>query len=169
MAQLVPGDAPDPDGERRFAERAFPLLEPVGWTGERHRGGYGVRDPGGITTALGLIFGPWDPFVSEPRLAVTVGSSFPISVTDPHAPFVMGPRLLARRDELLRPPDRHERATLSKALVEIDGARVEVDVLRRQDRWIAHGRWDGYAVEIHAIRVDPASVRLQLAADLPER
>ena len=62
MARLVPRGAPDPDGDRRFAERAFPLLEPVTWTGQRHRGGYGATGTG-ITTSLGLIFGPWDPFV----------------------------------------------------------------------------------------------------------
>ena len=58
---------------------------------------------------------------------------------------------------------------MSKAAVEIDGTEVEVDVLRRQDRWIGQGRWDGYAVALHAIRVDPASVRLRLASDVPER
>ena len=79
---LVPRDAPDPDGDRRFAERAFPLLEPLEWTGERHRGGYGVRNPGSVTISLGLVFGPWDPFVSEPRLAVTVGTEMPMDVAD---------------------------------------------------------------------------------------
>ena len=55
---VVPRGTPDPDGDRRFAERAFPLLEPIEWTGERHRGGYGTREPGSNTIALGLIFGP---------------------------------------------------------------------------------------------------------------
>jgi hypothetical protein len=35
--RAVPRGTPDPDGERRYAERPFPLLEPVEWTGERHR------------------------------------------------------------------------------------------------------------------------------------
>jgi hypothetical protein len=169
MAGLVPRDAPDPDGDRRFAERPFPLLEPVAWTGERHRGGYGVRDPGGTTTSLGLVFGPWDPFVSEPRLAISVGTGFPVEVTARHAPMLMRPHLAAARDQLLRRPGRDERPARRSVLIEIQGDSIEFSSLHGEDRWIARGRWAGYAVEVHAICIEPASVRLQVTTDVPER
>ncbi|WP_028065968.1 hypothetical protein [Solirubrobacter soli] len=86
---LVPRDSSNPDADRRFAERAFPLLEPLEWPGERHRGGYGVSQPGSVTNSLGLIFGPWDPFVSEPRLAVTVGDDILAMPFTKHTAFML--------------------------------------------------------------------------------
>jgi hypothetical protein len=149
------------------------LLEPVAWAGERHRGGYGVRegvrDPGGTTTSLGLVFGPWDPFVSEPRLAISVGTAFPIEVTSPNAPMLMWSRLVATRDQLHRRPGRDERPARRSVLIEIQGDSIEFSSLHGEDRWIAHGRWAGYAVEVHAICIEPASVRLQVTTDVPER
>ena len=169
MAGLVPRDAPDPDSDRRFAERPFPLLEPAGLSGERYRGGYGVRDPGSVTTSLGLIFGPWDPFVSVPRLAISVGSRFPIDVTDPKAPLLLHAHLVSRREELLHRPRRRELATLGRAQVEIEGELVELDALRRRDRWLGRGRWKQYTVEVHAIGVEPEAVRLRVTDQLPAR
>ena len=169
MAGLVPSGTPDPDADRRFAERPFPLLQPVGWTGERHRGGYGVRDPGDVTTSLGLILGPTDAFVSRPRLAIDVGSGFPFSVTDPESALLLRSRLVGRREELLRPPRRDDPTVPERVFVEIEGDRLEFDALRRGDRWLAQGRWHGFAVQLHGTLVDSASVRLEVATALPER
>ena len=169
MAGLVLGDAPDPDSDRRFAERPFPLLEPAGWSGERHRGGYGVRHPGSVTTSLGLIFGPWDPFVSVPRLAISVGSRFPIDVTGPRAPWLLHSDFVSRQDELLHRPRRRELATLGRARIEIEGEVVELDALRRRDRWLGRGRWTQHTVEVHAVGVEPQDVRLRVTDHLPAR
>ena len=169
MAGLVPRDAPDPDGDRRFAERPFPLLEPAGWNGERHRGGYGVRDPGSVTTSLGLIFGPWDPFVSVPRLAISVGSEFPIDLTRPEATFLLHAQLVSRREELLHRPRRRELGTIGRVRIRIEGEVVELDALRRRDRWLGRGQWKQYTVEIHALDVAPQDVRLHVTDRLPAR
>jgi hypothetical protein len=142
----VPRGTPDPDGDRRFAEREFPLLEPLDWNGERHRGGYGTSEPGSTTIALGLVFGPWDAYTSQPRLAVTVGSCLPIEVTDEAAPFLFRGHFIADR-EMLASPDVWPRPVRSKDTVEIEGTRVE----------------------LHAVPIEPGDVRLRVAGELPDR
>ena len=64
---------------------------------------------------------------------------------------------------------RDELTSFARLLIEIDGAPVEFAALRREDRWIAQGRWDTYAVEIHGTLVEPESVKLQRAASIPSR
>jgi hypothetical protein len=168
MPTFGPEGTPDPDGDRRFAERPFALLEPVAWHGERHRGGYGVGGPGGVTTVLGLIFGPRDAFVSEPRLDIAIGSRFPTAITDEHAPWLKLSSLVANRDELL-----HARSAGSVDVaretvhIDIEGEAIAFDALRRSERWIAQGRWREHVVEIHAICIEPSSIHLRIARDIP--
>jgi hypothetical protein len=124
---LVPRDSPNPDADRRFAERAFPLLEPLEWAGERHRGGYGVSQPGSMTNSLGLIFGPWDSFVSEPRLAVTVGNEVLAMPFAEHTAFMLRSYLVADREALLSQPRSAEPPPNFQTSVEIEGDHVAVD------------------------------------------
>jgi hypothetical protein len=100
MSRVVPPSARDPDGiddSRRMHLRCWSRSDGLASvTGL----GYGVQDPGRITTSLEWIFGPRDPFVSEPRLAISVGSGFPTALTDPPAALPLRSHLAARRDPL---------------------------------------------------------------------
>jgi hypothetical protein len=64
---------------------------------------------------------------------------------------------------------RRELATLGRVQVEIEGEVVELDALRRRDRWLGRGRWKQYTVEVHAIGVEPKDVRLRVTDQLPAR
>jgi hypothetical protein len=166
---LVPRDTPDPDRDRRFAERPFPLLEPLHWDGERHRGGYGTRNAGSITTSLGLVFGPWDPFVSAPRLEIDVGDGFPFSPHDEMAPFLLRSYFVADREALLQPPDPAEMAEQFNATITIEGAAIEFKALGTPTRWVAEGPWRDRHVFVHAIAIPPERVHLRIANEIPPR
>jgi hypothetical protein len=169
MATLVPEGTPDPDGERRFAERPFPLLEPVGWDGERHRGGYGIGGPGNITIALALVFGPWHSGGSAPRLSVSVGDRFVIDLarSDPDLLRMtmvglahrVGAKVVRLQDEAV-PEIRH-------VLIEVDGRPVDFSVVRREHAWTAQGRWKGYGIELDGDNIEPESISLQIATEIP--
>lgn len=81
----------------------------------------------------------------------------------------MWSRLVATRDELRRPPAPGELPTRGTVHIEIQGDSIEFSSLHAKDRWIAHGRSAGHAVEVHAICIEPESVRLQVTTDVPER
>jgi hypothetical protein len=166
---LEPRDAPNPDGDRRFAERPFPLLEPLQWDGERHRGGYGTRNPGSVTSSLGLVFGPWDPFVSEPRLAIDVGDSLPMNPHDEMAPFIMRSYFVADRQALLQPPDEAQAGERFITTILIEGAAIKLKALGRPTRWVGEGRWRGLHVFVHAIAIPPDRVQLRTATEIPPR
>jgi hypothetical protein len=169
VAQVVPRGTPDPDGDRRFAERRFPLLEPVGWRGERHRGGYGVADPGSVTISLGLIFGPWERGGPDPRLSVSVGDRFVVDLraADVGVLWVLSARLGKRvpvadvRSGAFRP------GSVTTASVAIEGEPVEFRVFAVDRRWIAQGVWRGFAVELEGSGIQPAELALQLAHSVP--
>ena len=164
MATFVPRGTPDPDGERRFAERPFPLLEPVEWSGERHRGGYGVADPGSVTIALSLIFGPWETGGPEPRLSVSVGDRF---VHDNL--WLMSARLGKRvpipevRSGAFQPPP------VTSVAIQIEGEPVDFRVFRVDARWIAQGHWRGFAVELEGTEIEPSNLALRLAPGAPPK
>jgi hypothetical protein len=166
---LVPRGTANPDGDRRFAERRFPLLEPLPWAGERHRGGYGTRNPGSITSSLGLVFGPWDPFVSDPRLAVHVGDMFPIAPSDEKAPLMMRSYLVADRQALLQPPDPAESPKRFTATIMVEDVPVKLDALGDTTRWVAEGPWRDLRVFVHAIATPPERVRLRVTNEIPSR
>jgi hypothetical protein len=159
---LVPRGTPDPEGDRRFAERAFPLLEPLEWMGERHRGGYGVSQPGSVTNSLGLVFGPWDQFVSEPRLAVTVGDETLGLLFQEHTWFMLRSYLVADHDALLRDPRTEEKPPRFPTSVEIEGTPVDFLAAGTPERWVALGSWRTFAVFIHAIATRPDGIRLRV-------
>ena len=169
MARLVPVGTPDPDGDRRFAWRPFPLLEPVGWRGERHRGGYGVAEPGSVTISLGLIFGPRDTGATDPRLSVSVGDRFLRDLRDPDVGvlWLLSARLGKHvpvaevRSGAFRPGPV---ATVSTA---IEGEPVEFRVFAVDGRWIAQGVWRGFAVELEGSGIQPTELALQLAPVVP--
>lgn len=169
MLQLVPEGMPDPDGDRRFAERPFPLLEPVGWRGERHRGGYGVADPGSVTISLGLVFGPRQTGGTDPRLSVSVGDRFLRDLRDPDAGvlWLLSARLGKHvpvaevRSGAFRP------GPVGAASIAIEGEPVEFRVFAVDCRWIAQGLWRGFAVELEGSGMQPANVALQLAHVVP--
>jgi hypothetical protein len=162
-------DEPDPESDRRFAERRLPLLEPVSWDGERHWGGYGVRGRDAVTSSLGLIFGPWDRFVSQPRLAIDVGDEFPMSVTGELAAVMTHWYFIADRRDLLRPPDPDETRPRFTAAITIEGAGVSLDALGDPTRWVGEGAWREFRVFIHSIAIQPDEVRLRIADDVPPR
>jgi hypothetical protein len=64
------------------------------------------------------------PFVSEPRLAITVGSEFVFDVRDPDARLLWWNELVGRRDALPNLDVRDERTTFAHMPIEIDGAPV---------------------------------------------
>ena len=167
---LVPRGTPNPDADRRFAERAFPLLEPVEWAGDRHRGGYGVSNPGSVTNSLGLVFGPWDQWVAQPRLEVTVGSAPHEDLSEPHAAFMLRPYLVADRQALQRMswPDE-EQPRRFPITIDIESTAVELDAIGFVDRWVAIGSWRTFWLFIHAIAIPPESVRLRVTERIPPR
>jgi hypothetical protein len=170
MAKIVPADMPDPDGDERFAERSFPLLEPVGWRGERHRGGYGVADPGSVTIALGLIFGPRQSDGRDPRLSISVGDRFLRDLRDRDRNDLL---LLSRRlgDEHAPVANRRGGASrpgpVTTTSIAIEGEAVEFLVFAAGHRWIAQGVWRGSAVELEGSGIQPRDVALQLAQVIP--
>ena len=169
MAQIVPRGTPDPDADRRFAERPFPLLEPVGWRGERHRGGYGVADPGSVTIALGLIFGPWETGGPDARLSVSVGDRFITDLRDAdlRVLWLLSARLGKHvpvaevRSGAFRP------GSVATASITIEGEPVQFRVFAVDRRWIAHGVWRGFAVEVEGSGLQPTELALQLAHVVP--
>jgi hypothetical protein len=171
MARLVPAGTPDPDGDRRFAERAFPLLEPLGWVGERHRGGYGVHDPGSVTTALGLIFGPCLPDGVTPRLEVNVGRRF-VREFNKSSPLSLRFAMMSLARPIGSPKawEAMRKAALPEprdVAITIEGDPVVCTVLSGERVWMAHGWWDGYAVEITGDCIEPEGLRLRITEDLP--
>ncbi|HEX5621660.1 MAG TPA: hypothetical protein VFX51_24760 [Solirubrobacteraceae bacterium] len=167
MARLVPRGTPDPDGDRRFAERPFPLLEPVGWSGERHRGGYGVADPGSSTIALGLIFGPWETGGPEPRLSVSVGDRFvhDLRKPDPRRLWLLSARLGKQVPIADARSGAFQPAPVTTTSITIEGEPVEFRVFTVDDRWIAQGTWQGFTVEIEGSALEPTDVALRRAPD----
>jgi hypothetical protein len=166
-AIAVPVGTPDPDGDRRFAERAFPLLEPIGWTGERYRGGYGTAGDG-RTICLGLVFGPFAPWGFDERIAVDVGDHVAARLWANSMRLGAKLRLVPSYEDLSRRDDFPE-PTAHTALVEICGAPVELSAFTLGDRWIGHGRWGEHSVGVHAIRTPPGAIRLQEADEIPGR
>ena len=169
VLRAVPEGTPDPDRDRRFAERPFPLLEPVGWTGERRRGGCGVSEPGSATTALALIFGPQDPASAVPRLTVSVGDRFLIELRDADIWHLW---LLSARlgkhvpgAEVQSGAFRPER--VRQASVPIEGEPVRFHIFTVGHRWLAQGWWRGLAVELEGSGIQPTDLALQLAHVVP--
>jgi len=169
MARLVPEGTPDPDGDRRFAERPFPLLEPVRWRGERHRGGYGVADPGSVTISLGLIFGPWETGGTRPRLSISVGDRFLTDLRDPDvgALWLLSARLGKRVPVAEVRSGAFQPGPVATVSIVIEGEPVEFRVFAVDGRWIAQGVWRGFAVELEGSGIQPAALALQLAHALP--
>jgi hypothetical protein len=126
-----------------------------------------VRNPGSVTTSLGLIFGPWDPFVTVPRVAISVGNEFPILVTDADTHWVFWSDLVGTRDELSHTPARLEEVAHTSCAVDIEGQAIHFDALHRGDRWIAQGRWDAHVVQIHAVAIEAPNVRSRLTTQVP--
>jgi hypothetical protein len=52
-------------------------------------------------------------------------------------------------------------------LVAVDGRPVDFSVVRREHSWIAQGRWEGYAVELSGDNIEPESISLQTAKEIP--
>ena len=105
--------------------------------GERHRGGYGVSQPGSVTNSLGPIFGPWDPFVSEPRLAV------------------------ANREALLSQPPSAAPPSFQTS-IEIECEQVAVNAYgSAAERWVGLSTWREFSVFVHAIDIRPERIRLR--------
>jgi hypothetical protein len=165
MATIVPDGTPFPDADRRFHEARWPLLELVGWTGKRHRGGYGT-DGREATIALELVFGPRDARSGGPRLAVGVGTSRVIDLTSEGAPHLCRMRLAASWDEVRRRTEL-PLPVRDQAAIDIEGAPTRFDLLRREDRWLGQGRWDGLWVLLHATGIEPPQVHLARATTLP--
>jgi hypothetical protein len=166
MAQLVPAGTPDPEADRRFAERPFPLLEPVGWRGERHRGGYGVADPGSVTIALSLIFGPWDFRNGGPRLSVSVGDRFVHALREDAADrelWLFSARLGEHVSVDTVRSGAFRANPVTTESITIEGEPVEFRVFAAGRRWLAQGIWRGFAVELQGSEIEPAGVALQLA------
>jgi hypothetical protein len=166
---VVPVGTPQPDRDRRFAERPFSLLEPVGWRGERHRGGCGVSQPGSRTTALALIFGPQEPAGADPRLNVSVGDGFLIALRDADVWHLW---LLSARlgkhvpgAEVQSGAFRPER--VRQVSIPIEGGPVRFHIFTVGHRWLAQGWWRGLAVELEGSGIQPTDLALQLAHEVP--
>jgi hypothetical protein len=161
----VPVGTPDPDADGRFAEQPFPLLEPVGWRGERHRGGCGVAHPGSVTISASLIFGPREPSPSDPRLSVSVGDHFLINLRDPDVWHLW--LLSARLGEHVPGADVRSGAFRPRPVrsvsVAIESEPVEFHVFAVGRRWMAQGVWRGFAVELEGSGLQPAGLALQIA------
>jgi len=155
MTTLRASDAPDPEGDRRFAEAPFPLLQPVGWRGERSRGGYATS--GSRTIALGLVFGPLDGVDGTPRLEISVGSEFFEDLPDECAPAT------AAAIVGLEPDDEfsYEQATASTEAIQVEGEPIEFTIVSLGPLWVGRGRWNEHVVEIHAEHTEPRGVTLE--------
>jgi len=169
VLRLVPEGTPDPDSDRRFAERPFPLLEPIGWDGERHRGGAAVVQPGSATTALALIFGPRQSGGADPRLSVSVGDRFVIELRDADVwkLWLLSARLGKHvpgadvRSGAFRP------GPVRQASIAIEDKPVEFQVFAVGRRWLAQGLWRRFAVELEGSAIQPTNLALQLAHVVP--
>lgn len=166
--RAVPRGASDDERDRRFQEAAFPLLEPVGWRGERHLGGYGTEDPDHATMALGLVFGPWRPEPGEPRIELYVGRHHVIALNDVHTRVLLW-------NQLRRPPGTAPRMALPSEMsqvrhvaIEIAGSPIDFTVLERDAAWLAQGDWRGHAVQLEADHIVPAGLQLQPVTALPD-
>ena len=155
MAALAQRDGPDPEADRRFAEAPFPLLEPVGWGGQRYRGGYGTS--GSQTVRLGLLFEPPGVGVDGPRMEIQVGSEFFEEVLDGCSPREAAALVgLTSDDERLDPAP-----TLRVAGIQVDGQLIEFTIVSRADWWVGQGWWQGLAVEIRADQVEASVLELE--------
>jgi hypothetical protein len=50
----------------------------------------------------------------------------------------------------------------------IEDTHVALDVLRTEHRWLGQGVWRTFTVEIAAVGIEPADVRIRVAGKIPD-
>jgi hypothetical protein len=105
-----------------------------------------------------LIFGPWDPFASEPRLAVTVGDDVLAMPFTEHTAFMLRSYLVPDREVLLTLPRSAEPPPSFRTSIEIEGQHVPFEAYgSAAGRWVGLGAWRTFSVFVHAIDVPPSA------------